>query len=92
MITKLSQMVVYEGPSEVHGVHHTCLYHRQFPENWARGESAAMAALHLLHQFERELDSVAGASRRAGIEEAMADVREFLDSLERTGDFVPCIE
>lgn len=75
------RIVVSEGPCEAHGGAHICIYHRDFPENWAQGETLAIAVQGLLNLFERNLDSVGGPRRRESIECAMADLRDFLAEL-----------
>jgi len=76
------RIIVTEGPCEAHGVAHTCIYHRDYPENWAQGENPADAAHNLMNLFEKNLDNVSGARHREALEQAMADIREFLAEIE----------
>lgn len=83
MNAQLHPMVVSErSPMEAHQVPCTCLHHRHFPENWARGETALDAACNLLQHLQRELDSISGTSRRAEMEEAIEHVRASIAALE----------
>ena len=82
MIKTQTRIIVTQGPCEAHGVAHLCVHHRDFPENWAQGETIAIAARYLLNLFEMNLDSVGGSRHREGIEQAIADIRDFLAELE----------
>lgn len=78
MIDTERRIVLAEGPSETHGGAHTCIYHRDFPENWAQGETATEAANHLVNLFEKNLDSVGDPLHREAIERALIDIQDFL--------------
>ena len=83
MNVRIHPMVVFErSPMEAHQVPCTCLHHRRFPENWARGETPLDAARNLLQHLERELDSISSTSRRAEMEEAIRHVQESITALE----------
>lgn len=86
MMSIQSRVIVSEGPCEVHGGAHICIYHRDFPENWSPGETPAMAARQLLNLFEKNLDSAGDPCHRQSIEEAMADLRAFLREIDQNED------
>ena len=54
--------------------------HRDFPEIRAEGGSAQEAAEQLLNHLTRALDTALIDWRRSQIEQAIADVRSFLDT------------
>jgi hypothetical protein len=54
-----------------------CVYHRDFPEIRAEGESPQEAASHLIHKLECTLDSALTDWRRGALEQAIADVKAF---------------
>ena len=74
MSTDLSRVIVTTGAT----AHATSVYHRDFPEIRADGESPAVAASHLVHQLRRTLDSALTTWRRETIEHAIADVEVFV--------------
>lgn len=76
------RIVVAEGPSEIHGGASMCVYHRDFPESWAQGETPSEAARNLANLFEKGLDSVADPLHRESVERALTDVRQFLEGPE----------
>jgi hypothetical protein len=56
----------------------TRVYHRDFPEIRADGESPKAAATHLTNQLLRVLDSALTNWRRQTLDEAIADVRAYV--------------
>jgi hypothetical protein len=54
------------------------VHHRDFPEIRAEGESPAAAGTQLVNHLTRALDSALTIWRRETIEQAIADVQEFL--------------
>lgn len=78
MIDTERRIVLAVGPSETHGGAHTCIYHRDFPENWAQGETKIEAARNLANLFEKNLDSVCDPLHREAIERALSEVRDYL--------------
>jgi hypothetical protein len=56
------------------------VHHRDFPEIRAQGGTPADAALQLVNQLTRALDSALTNWRRETIQQAIADVREFASS------------
>jgi hypothetical protein len=89
MIHTQSRIVVSEGPCESHGTAHLCVHHRDFPENWTEGETPGIAARHLLNLFTKNLDSVGGSRHRESVEQAIADIQEFLVELDQEGAGLP---
>jgi hypothetical protein len=73
MSTDLSRVVVTTGATP----HATRVYHRDFPEIRAEGETPAVAASHLVNQLTRALDTALTQWRRETIEHAIADVQAF---------------
>jgi hypothetical protein len=55
----------------------TRVYHRDFPEIRAEGETPAVAASHLANQLARALDSALTDWRRETLDQAIADVHAF---------------
>ncbi len=59
---------------------HTCsVHHRDFPEIHAHGEDPNAAAGHLVNALTRALDSALTDWRRGSINQAIAEVRAFLE-------------
>jgi hypothetical protein len=56
-----------------------CVHHRDFPEIRADAGSPAEAAGHLLNKLVCALDSALTDWRRQSVDQAIADVRAFLD-------------
>jgi hypothetical protein len=56
-----------------------CVHHRDFPEIRAEGSSPKEAAAHLVNQLTRALDSALTDWRRDRVNEAIADVRAFVE-------------
>jgi hypothetical protein len=56
-----------------------CVHHRDFPEIRAEGSSPKEAASLLVHQLSRALDSALTDWRRDRVNEAIADVRAFVE-------------
>ena len=69
-----SRVIVAVGST----AHATCVHHRDFAEIRAEGETPAVAANHLVNQLTRALDSALTEWRRSTIEQAIADIREFI--------------
>jgi hypothetical protein len=70
----LSRVIVTTGAT----AQATRVYHRDFPEIRAEGESPADAAFHLTNHLARALDSALTDWRRQTLNQAIADVRDFL--------------
>lgn len=68
--------IVIANGSWMH-IHHTCIYHRRYPEARGEGRSLAEAARRLVNELTRGLDFTHGREREA-VERAVADVRELL--------------
>lgn len=56
------------------------VHHRDFPEIRAQGKSPTDAAVQLINQLTRTLDSALTNWRRDSIQQAIADVKEFADN------------
>jgi hypothetical protein len=67
-------IVTIKGSSAAASVHH-----RDFPEIRAEGSSPQEAASHLVNQLSRALDSALTDWRRDRVNEAIADVRAFVE-------------
>jgi hypothetical protein len=74
MTNDLSRVIVTTGAT----ANATSVYHRDFPDVRAEGETPAVAAAHLANQLTRALDSALTNWRRQTIEQAIADVRAFV--------------
>jgi hypothetical protein len=55
------------------------VHHRDFPEIRARGKDPADAAVQLLNQLTRALDSALTDWRRETMQQAIADTRAFAE-------------
>jgi hypothetical protein len=56
-----------------------CVHHRDFPEIRAEGSSAEEAAAHLVNKLVCALDSALTDWRRQSVDQAIADVRAFVE-------------
>jgi hypothetical protein len=56
-----------------------CVHHRDFPEIRAEGSSPEEAAAHLINKLACALDSALTDWRRQSVDQAIADVRAFVD-------------
>jgi hypothetical protein len=74
METDLGRVIVTTGAT----AHTTSVHHHGFPEIRAEGETAGVAASHLLNQLTCALDSALTLWRREAVEHAIADVRAFI--------------
>jgi hypothetical protein len=75
MDTELSRVIVtISGSTST-----ACVHHRDFPEIRGEGSSPKEAASHLLHQLTRALDSALTDWRRDRVNEAITDVKAFVD-------------
>src|SRR6478735_9174616 len=66
-------------------------HHRDYPEEMAEGITAVMAAEHLAYQLSRSLDHAPDHQRREALEQALAEVADFLahhNPAPRSGDGV----
>ena len=78
MATDVSRVIlttVSSGPGSQMQAHH-----RDFPEIRADGESAAAAANQLINHLTRALDSALTTWRRDAIQQAIADVQQFVQT------------
>ncbi|MBX6314863.1 MAG: hypothetical protein IRY99_18380 [Isosphaeraceae bacterium] len=57
----------------------TLVHHRDFPEIRAHGQSPADAAVQLMNQLTRALDSALTPWRREAIQQAITDVKAFAE-------------
>ena len=53
--------------------------HRDFPDLQADGESPAIAAANLALHLEREIDAALDELHRKPLQQALADVRAYID-------------
>jgi hypothetical protein len=56
-----------------------CVHHRDFPEIRAEGSSPGEAAAHLVNKLACALDSALTDWRRQSVDQAIADVRAFVE-------------
>jgi hypothetical protein len=75
-------VIVEEGVGAYGDVPTKIVHHRNFPEVTARCGSVAEGVAELVSQFSRARESVGGKWHREAIEEAMADVAAFVETLE----------
>jgi hypothetical protein len=57
----------------------TIVHHRDFPEIRAEGHSSKEAAAHLVNKLAAALDSALTDWRRNTVDQAIADVKAFVD-------------
>jgi hypothetical protein len=74
MASDQSRVIVMIGAT----AHSTSLYHRDFPEIRAEGETPAVAGTYLVNQLTRALDSALTHWRRGTLEQAIADIQAFV--------------
>jgi len=74
MAIDLSKVIVSTGAT----ANTTSVYHRDFPEIRAEGETPVVAANHLANHLTRALDSALTQWRRETIEHAIAEVQAFI--------------
>ncbi len=75
MATDLDRVIVtISGSSTTASVHH-----RDFPEIHAEAGSPEEAAVHLVNKLTCALDSALTDWRRQNVDQAIADVRAFID-------------
>lgn len=58
---------------------HFRVYHHDFPELRADGESLKIAAANLAQDLEREIDAAPDDLHREPLQRALADVRAFIE-------------
>jgi hypothetical protein len=56
-----------------------CVHHRDFPEIRAEGSSPEEAAAHLVNKLTSTLDSALTDWRRQSVDQAIADVKAFVE-------------
>ncbi len=82
MFNKTQNVILTENRCEGCCIPNFRAYHRNSPETWAEGESAAEAIAQLLQLLTRDLDKVAGQDHREVLEGLIADVQEYQNSNE----------
>jgi hypothetical protein len=75
MDTDKDRVIVSAGPAGSAAQ----IHHRDFAEIRTQGESPRDAAMQLINQLTRALDSALTTWRRESIEKAIADVKAFAD-------------
>ncbi|MBX6313270.1 MAG: hypothetical protein IRY99_10210 [Isosphaeraceae bacterium] len=84
-------IIVEAGECACQSVHTTRVHHRDFPEIWSEASSASEGAEYLAKQLARAAESARSQWHRDAIQNATADVNEFLKALreaERRGSRV----
>lgn len=56
------------------------VYHRELPEVRAEGETPIVAATHLINHLTRSLDTALTDWRRQTLNQAIADVKKFVEA------------
>lgn len=74
MSNDLSRVIVVTGAT----AQSIRVYHRDFPEVRAEGETPSNAAKHLSNHLTRALDSALTNWRRQTLNQALADVQDFV--------------
>lgn len=78
MATRGERLIVTVGPCECRAVTTSTVRHRDYPEMEACGATATEAAENLANLLVRALDCVPCDDRRTGVEQALADVQDFV--------------
>lgn len=89
MSTKISNVILSENRCDGCLVPNVRAHHRNSPETWAEGVSAAEAVAQLLQLLVRDLDKVAGQDHREVLKGLIADVQEFQSAMERDDECSP---
>ncbi len=89
MTSKTFSVIISDGRSECHAIPTIRVHHRDFPEFWAEGNTAAEGAQNLINHLVRARAGVGSSWRRDPIDRAIHDVTEFFHSLEDPGGRIP---
>jgi len=81
MKTNADRVIVLTGECPWHSILSTLVHHRDFPEIWAEGRTIEEGATQLALHLERALEGARSAWHRQAMEQAMADVNEYLSAL-----------
>lgn len=79
MLSKPDQVVVTPAEYSALALHGAEAYHRSFPEVRGEGDSPEDAAARLADLLARTLDSAPSRWRREHLEQAIEDVRAFVN-------------
>lgn len=77
-----SRVIVEDGLCACCSVHTKQLHHRDFPEIRVECGSVAEGVTHLTNQLARAREGIQSVWRREAIDQAIADVGAYFDSLE----------
>jgi uncharacterized lipoprotein YddW (UPF0748 family) len=80
MMTETTKVIVSTTTRPGQAIASTQVHHRDLPEIRATGDDPAGAATRLANELTRALDTALTDWRRKNIEQAIADVHEFIDS------------
>ena len=73
-----------------HSVRTVRVYHRDFPEAWAEGQSPEVAASGLIDRLSRALETTPDPWRSVPIRVAIAEARAFINRGDKCGDKWAC--
>ena len=79
MICNPRQVIVSDEMLPLIPIHALCVHHRNFPEVRAQGTTREAAALRLVELLSVTLDSAPSGWRRQNVENAIEDVRAFVE-------------
>jgi nucleotide-binding universal stress UspA family protein len=79
--TVIGEVVISHNVCDCTGCHATRVHHRAFPQIIGEGTSVAEAAEQLIRQLVRTRDNVREGWPRQNIDQSIADVEEFRESL-----------
>ncbi len=85
MSTTHEKVIVTDRMCACHAVHTHHVHHRDFPEVHVEGLTPGDAATHLVDRLTSVLDSASSHHHREKVEQAIDDVREFIDQNPPTG-------
>lgn len=74
-----SRVIAQQDTTPGNSVASSQVYHRELSEIRASGDSPKSAAEHLVNQLTRALDSALTDWRRQNIQQAIADVKAYID-------------
>jgi len=90
MSTKPSRVIVKREESSECSLPVTKIHHQHFPESQTEGASIAEGTERLAQQLSRAREGVDDPWHRRKVDEALADVADFRDSLDDSGEGVGC--
>src|SRR5579859_1896500 len=86
MKASANRVMVLTGECPWHSILSTLVHHRDFPEIWAEGSTIEEGTTQLALQLQRALEGARSAWHRQTMEQALADVNEYLDAIRSAAE------